>query len=316
MQRATLLGLLRVNDLTPYLSASLPRFFFSLRVKTNGRPGGARAFTPSARCAQGGQGGRRARQRRPALRGIVAIGMPVITRRRREDDGEPATPPNQARPNKTARGQSQEPFATPATQPPPALPPPTTASPTAVDQAPTPSADHDQEIVATSPPAAARPELADDAVSDEEFFYQLVGDLDPAELRGELQAYPANAEGADAQPLALPDAAVPANTPAHFVQILEAAQGQLPEAARAAMIVFFKKVIADATALPPGTKLVQCGISPPIPGSSFPHLVEFNGAQSAEDEACQWQQYKSRMTVITVKLLDAQGAPPPRPCPI
>jgi len=202
LQRATLLGLLRVNDLTPYLSASLPRFFFSLRVKTNGRPGGARAFTPSARCAQGGQGGRRARQRRPALRGIVAIGMPVITRRRREDDGEPATPPNQARPNKTARGQSQEPFATPATQPPPALPPPTTASPTAVDQAPTPSADHDQEIVATSPPAAARPDLTDDTVSDEEFFYQLVGDLDPAELRGELQAYPANAEGADAQPLA------------------------------------------------------------------------------------------------------------------
>jgi len=185
-----------------------------------------------------------------------------------------------------------------------------------VDQAPTPSADHDQEIVATSPPAAARPDLTDNTVSDEEFFYQLVGDLDPAELRGELQAYPANAEGADAQPLALPDAAVPANTPAHFVQILEAAQGQLPEAARAAMIVFFKKVIADATALPPGTKLVQCGISPPIPGSSFPHLVEFNGAQSAEDEACQWQQYKSRMTVITVKLLDAQGAPPPRSCPM
>ena len=243
--------------------------------------------------------------------------MPVITRRRRGDDGEPATPPNQARPNKTARGQSQEPFATPATQPPPALPPPTTASPTAVDQAPTPSADHDQEIVATSPPAAARPDLTDDTVSDEEFFYQLVGDLDPAELRGELQAYPANAEGADAQPLALPDAAVPANTPAHFVQILEAAQGQLPEAARAGMIAFFKKVIADAAAqLPPGTKLVQCDISNPKPGSSFPHLVEFNGALSAEDEACEWQQYKSRMTIITVKLLDAQGAPPPRSYPM
>ena len=243
--------------------------------------------------------------------------MPVITRRRgRGDDGEPATPPNQARPNKTARGQSQEPFATPATQPPPALPPPTTASPTAVDQAPTPSADHDQEIVATSPPAAARPDLTDDTVSDEEFFYQLVGDLDPAELRGELQAYPANAEGADAQPLALPDAAVPANTPAHFVQILEAAQGQLPEAARAAMIVFFKKVIADAAALPPGTKLVQCDISNPKPDSGFPHLVKRNGALSDEAEAAVWEQYKTKFTPIKVQLQDAQGAPPPRSYPM
>ena len=68
--------------------------------------------------------------------------------------------------------------------------------------------------------------------------------------------------------------------------------------------------------VPPAVKLIQGNISPPIPGSGFPHLVDFNGAQSAEDEACQWQQYKSRMTVITVKLLDAQGAPPPRPCPI
>ena len=68
--------------------------------------------------------------------------------------------------------------------------------------------------------------------------------------------------------------------------------------------------------VPPAVKLIQGNISPPIPGSGFPHLVDFNGAQSAEDEACQWQQYKSRMTVITVKLLDAQGAPPPRSCPM
>ena len=167
-----------------------------------------------------------------------------------------------------------------------------------------------------SPPAAARPDLADDAETDEEFLCRILEGIDPAEVRPEVEAYAATAEGADAQPLALPDAAVPVNTPAHFVQILEAAQGQLPEAARAAMIVFFKKVIADAAALPPGTKLVQCDISNPKPGSSFPHLVEFNGAQSAEDEACEWQQYKSRMTVITVKLLDAQGAPPPRSCPM
>ena len=131
----------------------------------------------------------------------------------------------------------------------------------------------------------------------------------------QLNALFADAEGAVAQPLAQPDAAVPVDNPANVIQILQG-RGELPEAARAGMIVFFKKVIADAAQLPPGTKLVQCDISNPKPGSSFPHLVEFNGAQSAEDEACQWQQYKSRMTVITVKLLDAQGAPPPRSCPM
>ena len=242
--------------------------------------------------------------------------MPVITRRRRGDDGEPATPPNQARPNKTARGQSQEPFATPATQPPPALPPPTTASPTAVDQAPTPSADHDQEIVATSPPAAARPDLTDDTVSDEEFFYQLVGDLDPAELRGELQAYPANAEGADAQPLALPDAAVPVDNPADVIQILQG-RGELPERARAYLIDLCHKAIdAQVLHVPPGTKLVQCDISIPKPDSGFPHLVKRNGALSDEAEAAEWQQYKTKFTPIKVQLLDAQGAPPPRSYPM
>ena len=69
------------------------------------------------------------------------------------------------------------------------------------------------------------------------------------------------------------------------------------------------------TTVQPAVQLIQGNISNPTPESSFPHLVVFNGAQSAEDEACQWQQYKSRMTVITVKLLDAQGAPPPRSCP-
>ena len=168
-----------------------------------------------------------------------------------------------------------------------------------------------------SPPAAARPDLAEDTETDVDHLCRILESVDPAELEAELRRY---AEGADAQPLALPDAAVPANTPAHFVQILEGAHGQLPEAARAGMIAFFKKVIADADAqipqIPPGTKLVQCNISNPKPGSSFPHLVVFNGALSAEDEACQWEQYKSRMTIIKVRLLDAQGAPPPRSYPM
>ena len=181
-----------------------------------------------------------------------------------------------------------------------------------------------------SPLAAAHPadDLADDMQTDEGFRRWLDKNVDPElnallaapDNENELNALFAAADGADAQPLAPPDAAVPDNNPAHVIQILEAAQGQLPEGARAYLITLCYKAIADAAAqglqVPPGTKLVQCDISNPKPDSGFPHLVEFNGAQSAEDEACQWQQYKSRMTVITVKLLDAQGAPPPRSCPM
>ena len=72
----------------------------------------------------------------------------------------------------------------------------------------------------------------------------------------------------------------------------------------------------DLTMVQPAVQLIQGNISKPNPGSSFPHLVVFSGAQSAEDEACQWQQYKSRMTHITVELRDAQGAPPPRSYPM
>ena len=66
-------------------------------------------------------------------------------------------------------------------------------------------------------------------------------------------------------------------------------------------------------------RLIQDGIIIPDPTlgddgkSSFPHIVELNGAQSAHDEACEWQQYKTKQTHITVQLQDKQGAPPPRP---
>ena len=61
--------------------------------------------------------------------------------------------------------------------------------------------------------------------------------------------------------------------------------------------------------------LIQGDITPLKVGSSFPHIVELNGALSAEDEACEWQQYKSKKTHIKVQLQDEQGAPPPPPCP-
>jgi len=135
----------------------------------------------------------------------------------------------------------------------------------------------------------------------------------------QLNALFAAAEGADAQPLALPDAAVPDNNPAHVIQILQG-RDELPEWARAYLITLCTKAIADATAqglqVPPGTKLVQCDISNPKPDSGFPHLVKRNGALSDEAEAAEWQQYKTKFTPIKVQLLDAQGAPPPRSYPM
>ena len=179
-----------------------------------------------------------------------------------------------------------------------------------------------------SPPAAARPHLANDTETDEGLRRWLGENVDPelnallaaTENENELNALFAAADGADAQPLAPPDAAVPDNNPAHVIQILEAAQGQLPEGARAYLITLCYKAIAAAAAqglqVPPGTKLVQCDISNPKPDSGFPHLVKLKGAPSVEAEAAEWQQYKSRMTIITVQLLDAQGAPPPRLYPM
>ena len=135
----------------------------------------------------------------------------------------------------------------------------------------------------------------------------------------QLNALFADAEGAVAQPLAQPDAAVPVDNPANVIQILQG-RGELPEAARAYLIDLCHKAIADAAAqvlqVPPGTKLVQCDISNPKPDSGFPHLVKRNGALSDEAEAAVWEQYKTKFTIIKVQLLDAQGAPPPRSYPM
>ena len=155
----------------------------------------------------------------------------------------------------------------------------------------------------------------DQAPTTDEGLCRWLENVDPDGLK----ALFADAEGAVAQPLALPDAAVPVINPAHVVQILEG-RDELPDAARAYLIVLCKKVIVDAAAqvlqVPPGTKLVQCDISNPKPDSGFPHLVKRNGALSDEAEAAEWQQYKTKFTPIKVQLLDAKGAPPPRSYPM
>ena len=93
----------------------------------------------------------------------------------------------------------------------------------------------------------------------------------------------------------------------NIIQLLEAG-ASLPQSARIELRNLVQLTLLTMVSCT--VKLIQGNISNPTPGSSFPHLVVFNGALSANDEACEWQQYKSRMTHITVKLRDAQGAPP------
>ena len=104
-----------------------------------------------------------------------------------------------------------------------------------------------------------------------------------------------------------------------YIQLLQAGDN-LPKPTRTELINLFRTLL---TMVPPTTKLVQCDIVIPDPAlgddgkSHFPHLVVFkNGARSADDEACLWEQYKTKQTHIKVRLHDAQGAPPPRSCPM
>ena len=100
-----------------------------------------------------------------------------------------------------------------------------------------------------------------------------------------------------------------------YIQLLTAG-ASLPQPARIGLISLLNTLLAM---LPPTIALIQGGITPPNVGSGFPHLVERpkrNGALSAEDERCELQQYKTKMTRITVELEDGQGAPPPSSCPM
>ena len=141
--------------------------------------------------------------------------------------------------------------------------------------------------------------------------------LDSPEILPELDAPP------EPQGLTLADALAPGSA-ASFIALLRGGC-EIPDAQRPALIRVLEEYQAitasnsPAAAQTGNVRLIQDGIIIPDPAlgdngkSSFPHIVELNGAQSAHDEACEWQQYKTKTTHITVRLQDAQGAPPPRP---
>ena len=132
-------------------------------------------------------------------------------------------------------------------------------------------------------------------------------------------------EPQEPQPLALASAAAPGSA-ASLLALLRGG-GDIQESARRGLIHFLEQYQAIAASNTPAAaqmgnvRLIQSGIAIPNPAlgeagkSSFPHIVELNGALSAEDEACEWQQYKTKTTHIKVQLQDAQGAPPPSSCP-
>ena len=93
----------------------------------------------------------------------------------------------------------------------------------------------------------------------------------------------------------------------YYIQDLTAG-ADLSQSARIGLINLLHTFL---TMLPPAVMLIQGGITPPNVGSGFPHIVELNGALSVENEACVWQQYKTKKTSITVQLQDEQGAPQP-----
>jgi|NorSeaMetagenome_1021524.scaffolds.fasta_scaffold169799_1 hypothetical protein len=99
-----------------------------------------------------------------------------------------------------------------------------------------------------------------------------------------------------------------------YIQLLEAG-ANLTQSARLGLINLLLTMACSTAAQVGNVTLIQGNITPLNVGSSFPHIVKLNGALSAEDETCEWQQYKTKTTQITIKLQDELGAPPPQPCP-
>ena len=72
--------------------------------------------------------------------------------------------------------------------------------------------------------------------------------------------------------------------------------------------------VAAPTAAARNVRLFQVGITIPDGErvkSNFPHIVEYNGALSAMDERCTFNQHKTKQTHVSFQLQDDQGAPPP-----
>ena len=155
-----------------------------------------------------------------------------------------------------------------------------------------------------------------------DWFSNLVGD-DPTAQVQDMYDLLSELEPPEPQPLALANAAAPGSA-ASLLALLQGG-GDIPESARAGLIhllVQYQTIAAQVTSNTPAAqmgnvRLIQSGIAIPNPAlgeagkSSFPHIVELNGALSAEDEGCEWQQCKTKVTCIKVQLQDEQGAPQP-----
>ena len=220
---------------------------------------------------------------------------------------EPPAAPSPDRPKKRARNQSQE-------QPPAA---PSAASSSAAG----PSSE--AASPAAAPPEAAPPAAASDQGSDAEPPEDLLCQFDDAELLDFI-------DGGGIDAIARHDTSSN-NRAAAFIAYLSRPGAQLTEPMREGLIRLLRPIAAapSTPSTSAAVRLIQLldppRVGPPRVGSHFPHQVDLNGAllpkgplsiNSAEDEACEWQQYKSRMTHITVELRDAQGAPPPRSYPM
>ena len=229
--------------------------------------------------------------------------MPVGTRGSGRTK-EPAAP-SPAPAKKRARNQSQEqpPAPPPPASPAPPAPPPPPAPP-AEGQLPAPPAHQDQGIGAMPPTPAAHPDPAGETETDD--LCRVIGNVDSAELLAFVDD-----GGIDA--IALHDA-LPTTRAAAFIQLLKSG-AVLSEPMRDVLIDLLSRTIVAAPSTPAAVRLFQGGTTPPKVGSSFPHLVEFDGDQSAEGEGCEWQQYETKLTRITVLLRNQQGALPPSSCP-
>ena len=97
-----------------------------------------------------------------------------------------------------------------------------------------------------------------------------------------------------------------------YIQILRSGE-PLPVSTREELINLLLSTSVAAPMAARNVRLVQVGITIPDGESvkaSFPHIVEYNGALSAEEEPCTWHQHKTKQTHISVQLQDDQGAPP------
>ena len=231
------------------------------------------------------------------------------SKRPAEPSPDPPAAPSPERPKKRARNQSQEQAPAPPPQAAPSAASSSAAGPSS--EAASPAA---ASPAAAAPTTTATQDQGSGAETPEEILHQL-NDAEVLEFIDE--------GGIDA--LALHDTSSN-NRAAAFIAYLSRPGAQLTEPMREGLIRLLRRITdapsshqADSAAV----RLIQLlqgpsikdppRVGPPRVGSHFPHQVELKKAplpasQSAEDEACEWQQYKAKMTHITVQLRNERGA--------